>query len=403
MRIFRPNDQNEVKKIMHDIGVDPYGVKIMMPKALHFSIYLKNINNIAANILKQEMLSLGADAAIARLALTGKIKKTGVLIIGTLAQFNSLIAKLKCQPFGLKKISEELENGIKNYAQDNFVLNLNKYSLRLGKKTRIMGIINLTPDSFSGDGLYKECCNDPLSLAFKKAEKMALAGADIIDLGGQSSRPGAKYINTKEELRRVIPAVKLLAKKINLPISIDTLKPEVAKAALDVGAQIVNDISGLRDRRMIKLVAKYKAAVVIMHMLGRPVNMQKIISYQSLIDDIALYLKNAIDSAHSLGVKRDKIIIDPGIGFGKNPEQCLQIIKKLAEFKVLGKPILVGPSRKSFIAHVLKKDSLQSRITGTLSSCVIAAQNGANILRVHDVEEASQSLKMVDALKNADE
>ncbi len=398
MRIFSFNNQNEIKKIMHDIGVDPYGAKIMLSKALNFLIFIKNVNNIAANILKQEMLSLGGDAAIARGALTGKIKKTDILIIGSLGQFNSLKYKLKFQPFGLKNVSEKLGEGIKNYLGDNFILHLRKRSLNLSKKTHIMGIINLTPDSFSGDGLYRKGSDSFISLALKKAEQMAEDGADIIDLGGQSSRPGAKNISIKEELHRVVPAVKLLAKRINLPISIDTLKPEVAKAALDSGAQIVNDISGLRSRQMIKMVAKYKAAVVIMHMLGKPVNMQKIISYQSLIEDIAVYLKNAICSAHSLGVKSDKIIIDPGIGFGKNPADNLQIIKRLADFKVLGKPVLIGLSRKSFIGNVLG-NSLGSKLTGTLASCVIAAQNGANIVRVHDVREVSQSLKMVEAVR----
>ena len=401
MRIFSSDNQGKIKKIMHDIGVDPYGANIMLPKALNFLILLKSVNNIAANILKQEMLSLGGDAAIARGALTGKVKRTDVLIIGSCAQLNSLKYKLKRQPFGLRKISEELETGIRNYYKNNFILSLKKCSLNLSGKTHIMGIINLTPDSFSQDGLYRKGGVEYIDLALKKAKKMALDGADIIDLGGQSSRPGAKSISVKEELLRVVPAVKLLAKKINLPISVDTSKPEVAKAALDNGAQIINDVAGLRDKRMIKIAAKYKAAVVIMHMLGKPVNMQRIVSYQSLIDDIAVYLKNAIDAAHSSGIKPDKIIIDPGIGFGKNPAHNLQIINRLADFKVLGKPILIGPSRKSFIADVLE-DNLENRITGTLASCVIAAQNGANIVRVHDVKEVSRSLKMAGAIKNAD-
>jgi len=401
MRILSFTSQKEIKKIMHGIGVDPYGMKIMLPKAINFTILLKGINNIAANILKQEMLALGADAAITRGALTGKTKKTDVLLIGSLAQFNSLKTKLKHQPFGLRSIGEELEKGIKDYFRDNFVLSLRKCSLDLGKRTHIMGIINVTPDSFSGDGLYRRGSSDFIGLALKKAEKMVEDGADIIDVGGQYTRPGARGISVIEELRRVMPVIKLLSRSIKVPISLDTSKPEVAKAALDAGAQIVNDICGLRDKRMIKLVAKYEAAVVIMHMLGKPVNMQTIISYHSLIDDIAVYLKNAIELAHSFGVKSDKIIIDPGIGFGKNPVHNFQIIKRLSDFKVLGKPILIGPSRKSFIANVLG-DHLQSRIIGTLANCVVAAQNGANILRVHDVKEVNQSLRIFEAIKNAD-
>ena len=261
-----------------------------------------------------------------------------------------------------------------------------------------MGVINLTPDSFSGDGLYRNFSNNYPDLALKKAQSLIADGADLIDLGGQSSRPGAKDLSIKEELSRTTPIVKLLAKKFKVPISIDTTKPEVAQAALDAGAQIINDISGLRDKRMIKVAARYKSAVIIMHMLGRPVNMQKIIRYDSLIDDIAMYLKKAIDTAQSGGVAAEKIIIDPGIGFGKTPAHNLEIIKHLEAFKILGKPIMIGPSRKSFIAKVLGSDS-QSRTYGTLAACVMAAQRGANIVRVHDVAEVSQSLKIVEAVR----
>ncbi len=401
MRIFRFNAQNEVAQIMADIGVDPNGIKIMLPKALSFAIRLNTINNVTANILKQEMLSLGGDAAVARGALTGKTKKTDILLLGTLLQLNALAAKLKLQPFGLRKLGLELEENIENYTRNNFILTLRKYALNLSKKTRIMGIINLTPDSFSGDGLYKANCKQHLNLALEKAQKMSADGADIIDLGGQSSRPGAKAISVKEELLRTVTAVKLLVKKITTPISIDTTKPEVARACLEAGAQIINDISGLRDKRMIRVAARYKAGVVIMHMPGLPVNMQKKIAYHSLIDDITAYLKTAIDSACSGGIKPDKIIIDPGLGFGKTKEHNLEIMRHLPDFKVLGKPILIGPSRKSFIGKVLGAD-VKERCAGSLALSVIAAQNGANILRVHDVKETNQSLKIVTAIKNAD-
>jgi dihydropteroate synthase len=400
MRIFRFNSLEEITKLMHEIGVDPYGAKIMLPKSATFLIHLNAVNNIAANILKQEMLSLGADAAIAKGALTGKAKNTNILLIGQLAQFSALISKLKIQPFGLQKLAVELDANIKNYSKDDFVLSLRKGYLNLSKRTHIMGIINLTPDSFSQDGLYRLPGNNCPELALKKAKTMLSQGADIIDLGGQSSRPGAKEISTQEELRRIIPAVKLLAKKISAPISIDTTKPQVAKAALDAGAQIINDISGLRDKRMIKVAAQYKAAVVIMHMLGRPANMQKIISYKSLIEDITGYLKAVVDSAQDSGIKPDKIIIDPGIGFGKTPEHNLNIIKHLSDFKILGKPILIGPSRKSFMRKALGANP-QNRVNGSLAACVMAAERGASIVRVHDVNEVNQSLKIAEAVMNA--
>lgn len=393
MRIFRFSSQGEVKKIMREIGVDPCGINVMLPKASAFLIRLNALNYAAANILKQETLSLGADTAVARGALTGKTPKTDALIIARLSQLSLLADKLKHQPFGLDKLGQELTENIKNFAKDNFKLSLRNCSLDLGKKTHIMGIINLTPDSSSGDGLY----NNP-DLALKKAEEMADNGADIIDLGGESSRPGAKSVPIKEELRRVIPVIKLLKKKIKVPLSIDTTKAQVAKEALETGAQMINDISGLRNKQMIKVAAKYRAAVVIMHMLGKPANMQKIIAYRSLIEDIAGYLKKSIELAQTGGIAADKIIIDPGIGFGKKPEHNLEIIRQLADFKVLGKPILIGPSRKSFIGKVLGI-GLEERINGTLAACVMASQRGANILRVHDVREVSQCLKMANAIE----
>jgi len=398
MQILQINCRQKINKIMHDIGVDPYGIKIMLPKATNFLIRLNSISSACANILKQEMLSSGGDAAIARQAITGKLKKTDCLLIGNLTQINSLIKKLKLQPFGLHKIATELDINLRNYTKNNYILPLRDKSLNLSARTHIMGIINMTPDSFSGDGLYGLKSQDCLNLAFKKAQNMVKDGADIIDVGGQSSRPGAKNISTKDELKRTMPLIKLLTKKIKTPVSIDTTKTEVAHAAVQEGAQIINDISGLRDKRMLKLAAKSKAAVVIMHMLGKPVNMQKIINYSSLIEDIASYLKNTVDSAQSAGINPNKIIIDPGIGFGKTYKHNFEIIKRLAEFKPLGKPILVGPSKKSFIAKVLGED-FKARSIGTLAISVIAAQRGANILRVHDVKETFQALKILNSVK----
>jgi dihydropteroate synthase len=400
MQILSSACPGEINKIMQEIGVDPYGARIMLPKSSQFLVRLKSVNNIAANIIKQEMLSLGADAAIARGALTGKTKNTDILLIGRRDQLDTLIAKLKLQPFGLQKLALEIDGNIKNFTKDNFTLVLKNKSLSLSGRTRIMGIINLTPDSFSSDGLLQYPGINYPQAALTKAQQLVVDGADFIDLGGESSRPGAKKVSVKEELSRTVPVVKLLAKKIKVPISIDTVKPEVAKAALDNGAQIINDIGGLRDKRMIEVASRYKAAVVIMHMRGNPASMQRKIIYKSLINDISDYLRTAIDCAQQGGISRDKIIIDPGVGFGKTPAHNLEIIKRLSQFKSLGQPILIGPSRKSFIAKVLQDDA-QPRLSGTLAACVIAAQAGANIVRVYDVKAVSQSLKILQAVENA--
>lgn len=409
MRILQLNRPQQIKQILKDIDVSSCGVRIMTPKAVNYLVKLDTVPYPAANILKQEMLSLGGDAALGRDALTGKKKKTKCLLIGNLSQLNRLSRKLSAQPFGLSRLSKELSDQLNSYQRDRFSVDLGKYALNLKKRAAIMGILNVTPDSFSGDGMYKrrsidkngklKAQNEKIKNGHKNitdyAKQMSDDGADIIDIGGESSRPGAKPVSLKEELARVIPAVKLLAKKIKLPLSVDTCKPEVARQALDNGASIVNDITGLRDSGMIKVAVRYNAAVVIMHMKGIPGNMQKNPKYNSLIDDILHYLAKAIQRAEDAGIAKDKIIIDPGIGFGKTVKDNLEILKHLTEFKALNKPVLVGLSRKSFIGKVLGRE-IGQRLAGTLSGCVWAVASGAQIVRVHDVKEVKDALKIIE-------
>ncbi|MBI3991424.1 MAG: dihydropteroate synthase [Candidatus Omnitrophica bacterium] len=403
MRILHPGNHKELRKMMQDIKVDPYGMEIMLPKATACLVRINSLSNIAANILKQEMLSFGGDVAVARGALTGKARKTDCLIMGNLAQFNRLTEKLNRQPFGLNRLAHDLSCNLDNYLKYKFNLKLGRYKLGLRQdKTYIMGIVNLTPDSFSGDGFYLSpvaCRLPPVDRIIAFAEKMVKDGADIIDVGGESSRPGAKPVPVKEELTRVIPAIKILAKKIKAPISVDTYKPEVAEQALDNGAALVNDISGLTNSRMRKVVARYKAGVVIMHMKGKPRTMQSSPVYKNLIEEIIDYLDKAISRAVASGIDEESIIIDPGIGFGKTFEHNLEILKRLKEFKILGRPILAGPSRKSFIGKILGAGP-KERIFGTISACVLAVRNGANIIRVHDVKAVKESLRVADAVIN---
>jgi dihydropteroate synthase len=263
-----------------------------------------------------------------------------------------------------------------------------------------MGIVNMTPDSFSGDGVYTKgqspaCRQAGPSGTVPIVEQMIRDGADIIDIGGESSRPGAKPVSLKDELARTIPLIKALARRIKVPISIDTSKPQVAQQALDNGASLVNDITGLKNNQMPKVISRYKAGVVIMHMQGNPRSMQKNPQYISLIDDIIEYLSCAIKKAEDSGIAKEKIIIDPGIGFGKTLEHNLEILKRLKDFKILGKPILVGTSRKSFIGKILNVQP-QERIFGTVASCVLACANGANIVRTHDVKAVKQALLIGD-------
>lgn len=262
-------------------------------------------------------------------------------------------------------------------------------------RTRIMGVLNLTPDSFSADGLLTK--NSGIEGVARYARKLVSEGADIIDLGAESSRPGAKPVALKEELRRLIPVVEKLSGAISVPISIDTYKPEVARIALSAGASIVNDISGLRDARMIEVIAKSGAGVVIMHMKGRPGNMQKNPRYRFVIEEVKAFLSDALNKAEKQGINRKRIIVDPGIGFGKTLEHNLEILRRLRDFKSLGCPLMVGTSRKSFIGKILDLP-VNKRLAGTLASLVVAVVNGADILRVHDVKFAVEAIGVAEAI-----
>ncbi|MDI6916712.1 MAG: dihydropteroate synthase [Thermoplasmatales archaeon] len=389
VRIRIVGNLDDAKNEIVKIGCDPVGVKLMMPKAVHRTIKIEKIDPRAANIMKQEMLSAGGDAAISRNALLGK-QKTDVLIMGTIKQHESLINKLKMQPFGLKNVADEIEGILTVFERKKYqVLKCGKYSLGIGKKTYVMGVLNVTPDSFSGDGITNA------ENAVEKAKKMVEEGADLIDVGGESTRPFSKPVSESEEWRRVEPVLKKLMKEVDVPVSIDSYKPNIVKKALDIGAGIINDISGLRNREMVKIAAKYDAPVIIMHMKGTPRNMQKKPEYRDVVGEIFSFFRERIEYAENSGV--GKIIIDPGIGFGKNLEHNLEIIRRLREFKTLGKPLLVGPSRKSFIGKILNLP-VDERLEGTLASAALCIANGADIIRVHDVKECVRAAKIMDAV-----
>lgn len=280
----------------------------------------------------------------------------------------------------------------------NRILRLGKYKFDLNKHTLIMGILNRTPDSFSDGG---EFLNDKKALLHIK--KMFQCGASIIDIGGESTRPGSSEIGIKEEIKRVIPLIRKISSAVKVPISIDTRHSEVAELALQNGCCIVNDVTGLKgDKNMGRIVSRYKASIILMHMRGNPRSMQRNIKYKSLIEDILKSLRESINIARSHGIGEDKIIIDPGIGFGKTVRHNIEILKKLSDFKVLNKPILVGTSRKSFIGGVLRKKNPDERLYGTIASVVISALNGADIVRVHDVCEIYDALKVTDRIKTGD-
>ncbi len=280
-------------------------------------------------------------------------------------------------------------------SKNKYTITIRNKEYNLSQRTHIMGILNVTPDSFSDGGEYFD-----LDKAVDRALEMEKEGADIIDIGGESTRPGAEKITPQEEERRVIPVIEKLRTRLSIPISIDTYKSHIAEHALKAGASLVNDISGLRfDPAMAEIVAKYKVPVVIMHIQGTPKNMQKNPVYKNLLKDIKRYLSESITIAVKAGIAKNKIIVDPGIGFGKTLEDNLRLINKLSFFHTLQCPILIGVSRKSFIGNILNLNK-KDRIVGTAAAVAASVIQGANIVRVHDVKEMVQVVTMTDRIRH---
>ncbi|MBW4556635.1 MAG: dihydropteroate synthase [Trichormus sp. ATA11-4-KO1] len=263
-----------------------------------------------------------------------------------------------------------------------------------GQRTYLMGVLNVTPDSFSDGGVF-----NTTAAALAQAQTMVAAGADMIDVGGQSTRPGAEQITLAEELERVIPILQVLRPEIAIPISVDTTRATVAKASVEAGADIINDVSGgTFDSEMLPTVASLDVPIVLMHIRGTPQTMQQMTDYQDLMGEISSFLAAQIAAATAAGIDQKKIIIDPGIGFAKNYEQNLEIFRRLRSLKTLNCPILVGASRKSFIGRILDQADPKARVWGTAAACCAAIFNGADILRVHDVQEMRDVSLVADAL-----
>ena len=277
------------------------------------------------------------------------------------------------------------------------------HRLVLGKRTCIMGILNVTPDSFSDGGKFFT-----LDDAVAQGQKLFEDGADILGIGGESTRPFSAVVSDEEEIRRVVPVIEKLAKHITIPISIDTTKATVARRSLEAGASIINDVSALRlDHEIADVATEYGVPVILMHMLGTPKTMQIDPTYDDLIEEIKAFLKNAMNQAEKKGIAKSKIIIDPGIGFGKTVEHNLLLIKHLDEFKTLDAPILIGPSRKAFMRNILKHKTVKDINpdlavveTGTQASVSASVLNGAHIVRVHNVSNTRVTIKIIDAIKN---
>lgn len=362
---------------LKSLGVDSGGISILEDKGTCHLIRIRDLHVGAANILKQDALSIGADLAVPRGTVTASLPRVDVLLIATERQLQQLAKKEKAQPFGLKQLSAELESFC-GLARDD---------------VSIMGILNANDDSFYRASRFQG------AEAIERIETMISEGAEIIDLGGVSSRPGSAAVSAEEELSRVRPIIDVLYEQRfyeKTKLSLDSYEPSVIHYALEKGFHIINDITGLANDEVARLCGSYGATAVIMHMQGQPQTMQENPTYSSVIHDVELFFRERIAKAESYGVK--EIVLDCGIGFGKRLEDNLALITHQSHFLRLGKKLLVGASRKSMIDAISPSHS-DERLAGTLALHLKAIEEGASIIRAHDVKEHAQALKVWKALR----
>lgn len=396
-----PTDQ-EIVDEMRRVNAEDAGIRHMLPKARHYLVKLEDVRRPIVHILKETFLSNGGDAVVGRDVITSRIDKSDVILTGTRKHFQRALLALREQGFGCDELAGEVEAVIRHY--DGFPNvpsgescsdpHIGRMFDTIGQRTLVMGILNVTPDSFSDGGRYRDADS-----AVAHAVEMAEAGADLIDVGGLSTRPGSEPTAVSEEKDRVLPVIEQVAKTLDIPISIDTYRSEVARAALEAGAAMVNDISGATfDPEMASLIARAGCPAVLMHIAGTPTDMQDSPAYEDLMGELCGYLRERVMALSEAGVDEKLLIVDPGIGFGKTVDHNLGILRRLAELKSLGRPILVGSSRKSTIGKVLGGLPPEERLEGTAATVAISIANGADIVRVHDVKEMARVARMTDAI-----
>ncbi len=378
MYIYRLGKGRNFKKILKDLGVQTGGINIMVQKMETVWIYIKDIKTPAANILKQDALSIGADLAVPSGVITCEKDYVDALLIATPAQLKTLAKKELLQPFGLKYLAKDLENFLKESKRE----------------IKIMGVLNANEDSFYEGSRFQG------ALAVKYIEQMIEDGANIIDIGAVSSRPGAKDVSKSEELKRleaIFKAIKEARLYEKALFSIDSYTPEVIRYALDSGFKLINDITGARDERIISLARDYGVKLCIMHMQGTPKTMQNNPNYDDVMIEIDNFFHKQIKRCEELGLKRDSLILDVGIGFGKSLEHNLTLLKDHSNFLRYGCELLIGASRKSMIDKIIPTP-VQDRLAGTLAIHLKAIENGATIVRCHDVAEHKQAISVWEAM-----
>lgn len=383
----------EIARELERTESDPEGVGIMTRKGRIYPVRLDGVSLKAAPLLKQETMSVGGDSAHARGIADHSAASTSVVLLATWGQYLRLLPKLRRQPFRLAEAAEEIDRALRAYVRHapRTVPGAHR-SFVVGDRPRVMGVLNVTPDSFSDGGLHL----DPRA-AIAHAEKMVAEGATIIDVGGESTRPGATPVSAEVEWGRIGPVLEGLGDRVRVPVSVDTRHPETVAKAVDAGADIVNDVEGLRSSAMRRAVAKSGAAVVVMHMRGDPGTMQSNLVYPDLRGEVFASLAGATDEALAEGISAEKILIDPGLGFGKSAEQSLELLVHAGELRSLGYPVVVGASRKSFLGWVLDSDDPTRRLEAGVAAAVVAAERGVALVRTHDVGPTVRALELVRA------
>jgi dihydropteroate synthase len=367
------------------LGIDPSNTNIAEKINPNLTFKVSSISPTGLKVLTDILLNNNIPFWKSKLSTSNQI-------VFSMPTWTALEKLFSMKIRSLLNFQKEFKRIIENRKETNWIYNSRNCEIEL-ENPKIMGILNVTPDSFSDGGKYLSIEN-----ACKHAENMIKEGVDIIDIGAESTRPGASKIDLKEEWKRIAPVLKNIRNMTEIPLSIDTYKAEIAYRSLNDGADIINDISGLMfDKEMINVVAKAGCPIVVMHIKGNPRNMQINPHYDNLMEEIFLFFKKQIQFTKSRGIKQ--IIIDPGIGFGKRYEDNFEIIRRLSEFQCLGYPILVGPSRKSFIGKCLNTD-IDDRIVGSAIAVAEAVRNGARIVRVHDVKKMKQAILLAESINN---
>ncbi len=415
LRVLSVHSPSQLRAEIEKVGASPAALSEHLAKGVFRAIKLARIPPLMARFLYQELVLEGGDAVLPQPLDDLAATETDILFFGTDYQLRHLAVRIRTQSehspsaqTELDLLADELERALAQYdGSPRGSLEVRGTRFEWGKRTYVMGIVNATPDSFSGDGILSSTDLGYVDAAVAQAERQIAEGADIVDIGGESTRPGSQPVAADEEYRRVIPVIAALRQRVQIPISIDTYKADIARAALDAGADIVNDVWGLRmDPAMKRVVSERRVPVVIMHNRSRPkdaVQSERLggryvgVEYKDLLGDVIAELRDQVELALDAGISPSNIIVDPGIGFGKTLEQNLELQNRIDELRVIGYPLLLGPSRKGFIGFTLDLPPDQ-RVEGTIAAITVGITRGVDIVRVHDVQANVRAARIADAI-----